>query len=232
MEQYTNKNWYDRERGWVSKTQRIRDPVHDLIVFSKGDKFAQFVWRLVNCCEFQRLRRIRQLGYSEFVYPGATHTRFAHSLGIFHMARRLIEIIEKLQGGVDPRKAEVAISAALLHDIGHGPFSHTFESALKERGAIKKHEAWTAEIIRGGTEVHSVLDEHGLVDETAELLEAEYPSDIYSSVVHSQFDADRINYLRRDQLMTGTGIGGFDWEWLLDCLEPGFPRWNGQLLTS
>jgi len=205
----------------VGKTQRIRDPVHDLIVFSKDDDFAQFVWRLINCREFQRLRRIRQLGFSELVYPGATHTRFAHSLGVFHMARRLVGIIRKLQGEIDERRAEVAICAALLHDIGHGPFSHTFETVLEERGAKRKHEAWTAEIIRGDTEVNRILGERELVEETAELLEAEYPSDIYASIVHSQFDADRIDYLRRDQLMTGTGVGGFDWEWLLDCLEIG-----------
>ena len=112
---------------------------------------------------FRRLRRIKQLGVSEFVYPSAAHTRFAHSIGVFHNARRLLRIIEReidlkrVEGEFDPHRASVAVLAALLHDIGHGPFSHTFEEARKalaeERGngaaraKVRKHEVFTADMI-------------------------------------------------------------------------------------
>lgn len=103
------------------KDQRLRDPVHGLIVFSGNDRYEQLAWRLINAREFQRLRRIKQLGFSEFVYPGATHTRFSHSVGVFHTARSLVEMLKKKIGGeFDPDRAQVAICAALLHDVGHG----------------------------------------------------------------------------------------------------------------
>lgn len=195
------------------KPQRIRDPVHDLILFA-GEGLESLVWSLINTREFQRLRRVRQLGFSELVYPGATHTRFSHSVGVFHTARCLIKLLKRLLGQkFDPARADVAVCAALLHDLGHGPFSHTFEAVLASRGMKKRHEKWSAEIIRGDTEVHGVLFQHdrALPDAVANLLEQEQPADIYASVVSSQFDADRLDYLRPDQLMTGTEQGGFDW---------------------
>jgi HD superfamily phosphohydrolase len=204
------------------KAQRMRDPVHDLILFS-GEGFEGLIWSLINTKEFQRLRRIRQLGFSELVYPGATHTRFSHSVGVFHTARCLVELLKRLLGpnSFDGTRADVAVCAALLHDLGHGPFSHTFEGVLAARGMKKKHEKWSAEIIRGNTEVHEVLFRYDrfLPEAVADLLEQEQPTDIYSSVVSSQFDADRLDYLRRDKLMTGTEQGGFDWAWLLNNLE-------------
>ncbi len=210
-----------------SKTQRLRDPIYNLIVFREDDELDgvdQVAWKLIDCREFQRLRRIRQLGFSEFVYPGATHTRFSHCIGVFHTARRLLAIMKrKLGAGFEPEKAEVAVIAALLHDLGHGPFSHTFEGVERRRRAAKSHEKWTAEIIRGDTQVHRALENRrtGLADQVASLLAQSEPSDIYSAVVSSQFDADRLDYLRRDRYMTGTASGGIDFEWLLDCLEVG-----------
>ncbi len=202
------------------KTYRLQDPIHGLITFR--DDTDQIAWRLINTREFQRLRRIRQLGFSELVFPGATHTRFAHSIGVFHMARRLIEVIG-LRQSVDPEKAKVAILAALLHDIGHGPFSHAFEGAMKAVSRGRKHEQWTAEIITGDTEVRQLLDEvdANLANAIAALLKREEPQDIYDTLVASQFDADRLDYLQRDRYMTGVGGGGFDVPWLLDCLEIG-----------
>ncbi len=204
------------------KTYRLQDPIHGLIPFREDDETDRVAWRLINTREFQRLRRIRQLGFSEMVFPGATHTRFAHSIGVFHMARRLIEVIG-LRQSVDPEKAKVAILAALVHDIGHGPFSHAFEGAMKAIGRGRKHEEWTAEIITGDTEVHRVLDEAAadLAPAIAALLKREEPQDIYDTLVASQFDADRLDYLQRDRYMTGVGGGGFDVAWLLDCLEIG-----------
>jgi HD superfamily phosphohydrolase len=210
------------------RTQRLRDPVHGLIVFRDKDRLAQLAWRLISTPEFQRLRRIRQLGVSEFVFPSATHTRFAHSIGVFHTARTLVEIVRREIGAIgqpfDPNRAEVAVIAALLHDLGHGPSSHTFESVQRSRGLAKKHEIWTAEIIRAPAgDVRLVLDTYqsdgAFTEEVAGLLEAEDPTDIYHAVVSSSFDADRLDYLRRDRLMTGTGAGAIDFDWLMEQLR-------------
>lgn len=206
----------------MGKTQRVLDPVHGLIAFRGSSPIDQLAWQLINTREFQRLRRIRQLGFSELVFPGATHTRFSHCIGVYHTARQLLEVIGRKVGN-DERRVVVALCAALLHDLGHGPFSHTFEGVEKKRRAKKRHEEWTAEMIRGDTEIHAVLDKRDptLAEEVATLLTQREPKDIYSSVVSSQFDADRLDYLRRDRYMTGAGSGGFDYQWLLDCLEVG-----------
>lgn len=207
------------------RTQRVRDPVHGLIVFRADDPLDQLAWALLDTPEFQRLRRIKQLGVSDFVFPSATHTRFAHCIGVFHTARTLVRVIGRELPGIgekpDPGRAEVAVIAALLHDLGHGPFSHTFEGVQKSRGVSKRHERWTAEIIRNTAgKVRPLLDAHrpasGFCDAVADLLEAEDPIDIYHAVVSSAFDADRLDYLRRDRLMTGTGAGAIDFDWLME----------------
>jgi HD superfamily phosphohydrolase len=208
----------------MTRTQRIRDPIHDLIVFDDVEELDQLAWRLLNAREFQRLRRIKQLGFSELVYPCATHTRFAHCIGVFHNARTLIAIVHrKLGSAFCTEKANVAVIAALLHDLGHGPFSHTFEGVQKSRGQKKKHEEWTKEIVEGPTEVNDVLRKHDskLPSLVGELLTRKDPKDIYDSVVSSQFDADRLDYLPRDRYMAGVRGGVFDLSWLLDCLEVG-----------
>jgi HD superfamily phosphohydrolase len=221
----------------MTRTYRLRDPVHGLIVFKPDDPVDQLAWALLNTGEFQRLRRVKQLGVSEFVFPGATHTRFAHCIGVFHTARLLIQVIERelraKNAEPDGYREKVATVAALLHDIGHGPFSHAFEHAYasvrKARGRLdeKSHEDWTAEIILnqdGG--IRPLLDnfarEHvggrPFASDIADLLTRENPEDIYHAVVSSSFDADRLDYLRRDRLMTGSGAGAIDFDWLLDNL--------------
>ncbi|MCW1407331.1 HD domain-containing protein [Rhizobium sp. 1AS11] len=217
----------------MAKTQRIRDPLHDLIEFGIDD-FDQFLWKLINTPEFQRLRRVKQLGFSELVYPGATHSRFSHSIGVFHTARQLISLISNRIEKFDRDAAEVALTAALVHDLGHGPFSHAFEEATKllnkdisEREGkkaekLKKHEIWTSEIILGDTAISQLIrDEKGedFQKRVSNMLLADTPADIYSAVVSSQFDADRLDYVRRDRLMTGAKHGGFDYSWILANLQ-------------
>ena len=211
------------------RTQRIRDPVHGLIVFGGStdrhrNETDLIAWRLLNTLEFQRLRRIRQLGFSDLVFPGATHSRFAHSVGVYHMARRLADVIaRRLSGKRDLDRERVVLLAALLHDIGHGPFSHAFEAVAGAAGLRRRHEGWSAEIVREDTSVNRVLRE---ADETlpkkiGTLLREEEEKDIYSAIVSSQFDADRLDYIQRDRLMTGVEFGHIDCDWLLDCLEVG-----------
>lgn len=207
----------------TERDQRLRDPVHGLIVFQKDEPLDQLAWKLLDSPEFQRLRRIRQLGVSEFVFPSATHTRFAHCIGVFHTARQLVRIIEREISGIhetyDAERAEAAVIAALLHDLGHGPLSHTFENVQKSRGIRKKHEKWSAEIVRNQQgRIQPLLDGHraGLAEEIAAMLEKEDPDDIYHAVVSSSFDADRLDYLRRDRLMTGTHAGAIDFDWLME----------------
>lgn len=209
------------------ETWRIRDPVHGLIVFGDGNDKAQnetdrIAWRLLNTPEFQRLRRIRQLGFSDLVYPGATHSRFAHAIGVYYTARQLIDVIRR-RLEFDEERARVALLAALLHDIGHGPFSHVFEHVARAAHLEKRHEDWSAEIVQGDTEVNHVLREvdEALPGQIGTLLKEDNPEDIYAPVVSSQFDADRLDYLQRDRLMTGVECGHLDHAWLLNCLEVG-----------
>ena len=212
----------------AEKPRRIRDPVHGLIVFCEDKSDFQnetdrIAWSLLNTFEFQRLRRIRQLGFSELVYPGATHSRFAHSIGVYHTARKLIAVIHRRQGCVDEKRAREVLLAALLHDIGHGPFSHSFEEIAKALGRKKRHEAWSAEIVEGDTEVNLKLHnaDRTLPESIGKVLRATEPEDIYATVVSSQFDADRLDYVQRDRLMTGVDTAHIDLDWLFDCLEVG-----------
>ena len=208
----------------AAKPQRVRDPLHDLIGF-KANKFEQMLWNLIQTPEFQRLRRIKQLGFSEYVYPGATHTRFAHSIGVFHTARQLMTVVENQISEFDKIEAENALAAALLHDIGHGPFSHAFEKFGKEFNLpYAKHEEVSQVIILGDiekTEVTKILEDHrpGMAEDVAIIIGRKEPLSIYGSIVSSKFDADRLDYMRRDRLMTGTQQGRIDFTWLIENLE-------------
>ena len=216
---------------------RIFDSVHGLIPF-EGDYTA--LRGVIDTPAFQRLRRIRQLGISDLVYPGATHSRFAHSVGVFHVARKLLEIVrQQLGDDYDAEQGKIAVVAALLHDIGHGPFSHVFESALalaheggwSGSGEVVRHEVWTARIVRDDTQLAAALEKVGaawgvqdLGDKVAALIGKEDKNQVhgvYSEIVSSQFDADRLDYLVRDARATGVDIGNFEREWLLDCLRIG-----------
>ena len=210
-----------------SKIQRMRDPVHGLISFENDGLDArrdQHAWQLINTPEFHRLKRIRQLGVSEFTFPGATHTRFSHSVGVFHTARSLLSVLRRFISDADfnKDKAEMAIFAALLHDIGHGPFSHAFEAVQKARNASKNHEKWSAEIVANKQgRIYPILERFrsGMASAIADMLTADDPSDEYHAIVSSSFDADRLDYLRRDKLMTGSGAGGIDFDWLVDNIR-------------
>lgn len=204
--------------------QRIRDPLHNLIEF-RANQFENALWGVIQTRPFQRLRRIRQLGFSDLVYPGATHSRFAHSLGVFHTARRLMWIIREHLGETKYREtlAHQALAASLVHDIGHGPFSHAFEDVGRRlKLKMADHEIVSDVLIRSG-EVADALNlmGSGFANDVANIITKAGPGDLYSAVVSSQFDADRLDYMRRDRLMTGTEHGAIDFDWLVANLEIG-----------
>jgi hypothetical protein len=210
------------------KRQRVRDPLHNLIEFDEGDPFERMLWRVVKTAPFQRLRRIRQLGFSDFVYPGATHSRFIHSLGVFHIARQLMSIVRRFvpdQPG-ERINAEAALAAALVHDVGHGPFSHAFEALGKRLGwkLVGEHENHSEALIRSiePGAIGAILNGYhdGFAGMVADIVRGG-PATVYRSVVSSQFDADRLDYVRRDRLMSGTHLAGVDFEWLIANLEIG-----------
>lgn len=161
--------------------QRIRDPLHNLIEF-RDDQFENVMWRVLQTRPFQRLRRVKQLGFSEFVYPGATHTRFAHSLGAFHTARQLETVIRTRLGSTsyEESKAKVALAAALLHDVGHGPFSHAFED-IGRRNDFKmaKHERLSDILIRNSEISHPLRElGSGFAVDVADLVGSAGPRNI------------------------------------------------------
>jgi HD superfamily phosphohydrolase len=206
------------------KRQRIRDPLYNLIEFP-ADEFHDAMWQVIQSPQFQRLRRIKQLGFSELVYPGATHTRFAHSLGVFHTARKLMTIVKEHLDKSDYQetKAQRALAAALVHDLGHGPYSHAFEDVGKRlRIVMADHEKVTDLLIRQG-DISNALNKlgGGFASDVADVIKKSCPASIYGAVVSSQFDADRLDYMQRDRLMTGTHHGAIDFDWLLSNLEVG-----------
>ena len=197
----------------------LRDPVHGSIGFDKDRE--RLVIDLINTREVQRLRRIRQLGALYLTFHGAEHTRFTHSIGVAYMAKRIFDSL--LAGGQVQQKGRalertrlVAIAAALLHDVGHGPFSHLYEKVFNDR----RHEEWTRLIIRYARgEAGSLLRRAGMVDEILGVYERTYRPTFVSDIVSSQLDADRLDYLLRDSFMTGVAYGQYDLDWILTNLR-------------
>ena len=204
--------------------QRIRDPIHNLIKFSSNSDDDKILWELIQTPPLQRLRRIKQLGFSEFVYPGATHSRFSHSLGAMQMARRMLGALTKneviTKDGEFSRWRCATLCAALLHDVGHGPFSHVFEGVSAKLGIKKNHESYTLRIINE-TKISDILKKGGknLLEDTLFLLKAEPGKNIYSRIISSQLDADRLDFLCRDKYFSGIHFGQIDLEWLFDSLR-------------
>jgi hypothetical protein len=193
----------------------IRDPVHDVIAFRLDQPVDAMLFRLINTPEFQRLRRIRQLGMGSLAYPGADHSRYSHSLGVMQTARRMLEQLAR-SVKIDPADAAVCLTAALLHDVGHGPLSHVFEIITGI-----EHEKLTAWIIESPqSQVHQVLRDYDakFPGRVGQFLAGQPRRTFYNDIVFGQLDADRFDYLLRDNLHTGSRYGDFDLGWLLHAL--------------
>jgi HD superfamily phosphohydrolase len=198
-------------------SERIyRDPVHNIIRLRTDTDEGRLMVRLIDSNEFQRLRRIKQLGLALFTYQGAEHSRFTHSLGVLHLMTRVLDrLVEKYP--IDEEARAAARAAALLHDIGHGPFSHVMEKVLNFH-----HEAWTVEAVSSAeTEVGEVLRSFSpqLPGRVAEIIEGRFRPACLAQLVSSQLDVDRMDYLLRDSLMTGAKYGYYDLEWVINAIE-------------
>lgn len=193
-----------------------RDSVHNIIRLRTDSDEGRLLVRLIDTAEFQRLRRIRQLGLAHFAYQGAEHSRFAHSLGALHLATRTLAKLE-LSYTIDPSDRIAVRCAALLHDIGHGAFSHVIEPILGFR-----HEEFTIDaLLSDDTEVGRVLRDFSpdLSESVASIIRGDFKPRALAQLVSSQLDVDRMDYLLRDSLMTGAKYGVFDLEWIIKSLE-------------
>lgn len=170
----------------------IRDPIHDHI------ELDELALSLIDTPVVQRLRRIRQLGFSNLVYPGANHTRFEHSLGVYHLTRMLIDQVE------EHRQKEL-LAAALLHDVGHGPFSHATENLI-QRYTKKKHDDVEA-ILRKGSVSDILRDNSISISAVASHIRGETS---IGQIINSEIDVDKMDYLVRDAHYTGVAFGLVD----------------------
>ncbi len=191
----------------TSETKVLRDPIHEYIHIED-----QLIWDLLACREVQRLKRIHQLGTTYQVYHTAEHSRFAHSLGVYEIVRRMVNEISGIEDLLSEEDKLAVMAAGLLHDIGHGPFSHIFETISKIH-----HETITKRIILEDSDVHRVLEDAkpGLSKTVASILDHTHPKAVLTQFVSSQLDADRMDYLLRDAYFTGTSYGQYDLERIL-----------------
>src|SRR5699024_11044293 len=194
----------------LHETKVFKDPVHRYVRVND-----QVIWDLIATPEFQRLRRIKQLGTTYLTFHGAEHSRFNHSLGVYEIVRRIVDKIEHYDTwNKDDRL--LCLCAALLHDLGHGPFSHSFEHVFD-----LDHEEFTKAIILGETKVNAVLRqvEDGFPEKVAAVINKTYDNQLVVSLISSQIDADRMDYLLRDAYYTGVSYGQFDMERILRVMR-------------
>ncbi|CRX38595.1 HD domain-containing protein [Estrella lausannensis] len=220
----------------------IYDAIHQVMEYPPH--FAELLHDLINLPAVQRLRRIKQQSLSDLVFPTATHTRFSHALGTAFIASRMIRQIKRqgLLPDFDELSEKILLTAALLHDIGHGPLSHTFEVFLKRLGVDLKHEDWTESILTSEPFAR-IFQKHGLCgkeqliidlitkkgSKRKEALKKEHPHwFLAGDIISSQLDGDRLDYLLRDSHFCGVAYGNFDLNWLISCLTAvdyeGVPR--------
>lgn len=196
----------------LAEEKVFKDPIHKYIHVKD-----QLIWDLIKTKEFQRLRRIKQLGTLYLSFHTAEHSRFGHSLGVYEIVRRMIDESFVGREAWNNEDRPLALCAALLHDLGHGPFSHSFEKIFNT-----DHEAFTQAIITGGTEVNEVLSRvsETFPQDVADVINKTHENKLVISMISSQIDADRMDYLQRDAYFTGVSYGTFDMERILRLMRP------------
>ncbi|MFM1755075.1 MAG: hypothetical protein RLZZ236_2014, partial [Bacteroidota bacterium] len=187
-------------------TKIINDPIYGFIKINNP-----LILELIDHPYFQRLKRIKQLGLAEFVYPGAHHTRFHHALGAMHLMDQVLDNLKAKGYSISAEEREGAEIAILLHDIGHGPFSHVLEYTLLNE---VKHEDVS-------TLLMAKLNEHfkGRLNLAIDIFENKYPRKFFHQLVSSQLDVDRLDYLSRDSFYTGVREGFIGSERLLSMMD-------------
>ena len=195
----------------LDETKVLKDPVHSYIHIH-----YEVIWNCLDSKEFQRLRRIRQLGGDFQVYPTAEHSRFSHSLGVYEIVRRMVTEVKSLCVELTEYEKVCVMLAGLLHDVGHGPFSHAFEHITNH-----SHEEYTAKIILGNTELNAILRavSEKLPQDIVAIIQHTHENDILNQIVSGQLDADRMDYLLRDSYFTATSYGQFDLERILRTMR-------------
>ena len=172
--------------------------------------------QLVDAVEFQRLRRIKQLGLGLYTYQGAEHSRFTHSLGALHLMTRILgQLSDRTNIASEDRAA--ARAAALLHDVGHGPFSHAMEKVL----GVHHEQVTILAVTSPETALHQILKSYSseMPARVAAIVEGTFTPSALAQLVSSQLDVDRMDYLLRDSLMTGAKYGLYDLEWIINALQ-------------
>ena len=188
------------------------DPLHGAIRLDRSDPAEALAIDLIDSAPFQRLRRVRQLGPAFLTFHGAESSRFTHSLGVLHLARLALQQLERHHLELAEHRA-VLYAAALLHDVGHAPLSHSGEEMYGLH-----HEAWSGRLIREHPALRDRLEAHapGTASAVADLLEhGRHPCPAIKALVSSQLDCDRLDYLVRDSYSTGTTYGRLDLERIL-----------------
>jgi len=183
-------------------TKIIRDPLLGYVHLTENEI------KLLDTPVFQRLRRIKQLANTDLVYPGAVHTRFEHSLGVLETAYRIAERIPSIRNNLD--KIKQIRYAALLHDIGHGPYSHVFEDIVARitRDSKFKHELISREILQVDDDIRSIVGSD--IDGVLDLLTSTQKNRVEYGIISGPLDADKLDYLRRDSYHAGVAYGVFD----------------------
>ena len=214
----------------------IKDPIHGAIEF-EGDAELELK-NMLSDPYFQRLRRVKQLGFSDYVFPSATHSRFAHSLGVFAVAKRMLSVIEpNAKQGNWSIEGKACLAAALLHDIGHGMFSHSFETAMDfffdrnpDQAAIRPrlkdavdHEKISPKIVVQSSIAASLCKIGGedFPQLVADMILKVRDGCVYTSIISGQLDADRLDYAKRDPYFAGVSSGNIDLDWLIRNLKVG-----------
>lgn len=198
----------------------IKDPVHGTMQFTSHED--AWVKPFIDSPNFQRLRHIKQLGLGDFIFPGAVHTRFNHCLGCCYVASQIAQKI----GLVDEERQLVMI-ACLLHDVGHGPFSHAFEGIFHHK--LIRHEDWTPYFLADFStdeffaSYNKQNPRHHLTKEKFKqiadmIMHKPVAKPVLADIVSSQLDADRLDYLLRDGHFCGVRYGEFDFRWMLHCM--------------
>jgi uncharacterized protein len=221
------------------KTYEIRDPIHGLVTYNDLER------EIINSVAFQRLRRVRQLAWTDYVYPGAMHTRFEHSIGVMHIASRVfdalfkdprnIEIAEKqfqLNADELARRRQLVRLAALTHDLGHGPFSHAaeelfpFDEEIAGGNTRLNHEKYSASIIKGA--IADILKSHksgnalaidgSIVASYIDGVPKDRGDTLLKDIISGTIDVDRMDYLLRDSYHCGVRYGQYDLERMINTI--------------